>query len=122
MKLIEGNGYAIQNQMVLNENYFLKATNLADLYKKDHEEEILWRVVQQISNEVKIQLDNGFIEQADKIKAFMFGEYKLEIDQKIRRLKFVGKGFAEEVNMDLIMDNESYIFKCLTELIYPYSM
>lgn len=118
-KLIEGKGYVIKRPTTFNKNHFLQADFLADMYIKKPEEEILWKIVQRISNNIEVELNTVNVEEANKVVSFTFNPYKLVLHHEIRQLNFQGPNFNEKINMDLILDNESYIFKRLTELIYP---
>lgn len=118
-KLMEGKGYQIKNPLTINKNHFIRADLLTDLHAKKPEEEVLWNIVQRISNNVEIELNSVFVDGADRILSFIFNPYKLVLHHELRQLNFHGPDFDEIINMDLILDNESYIFKRLTELIYP---
>ena len=111
--------YLLHNHAMFYINSFLNAKQLTDLYTRTREEEILWRLLTRISNEVKIDLDNIYVDEAKKISAYRFKHYYVEIDRELRNLYFSGPGFKELLNLDLVIDNETYIFKRLAELIYP---
>lgn len=119
VKQIEGIGYKVNNHAMIPSSTFLKANFLADLHPKSEEEYILWKIVNRISNNVRVHLDHRFIDLANKVSSFEFEAYRLDIHQGKRELLFKGDGFEEKINMDLILDNESYIFQRMVELIYP---
>ena len=111
--------YLLNNHSIFYSNPFLNAKHLTDLYTKTREEEIIWRLLNRISNEVKIELDSLYVDEAKKILAYRFKNYYLEIDRDARDFYFSGPGFREWFNLDLILDNETYVFKRLAECIYP---
>lgn len=113
------NEYLVNNHAMFYSNSFLYAKHLTDFYKKTREEEILWRLLNRISNEVKIKLDSLYVDKAKKILAYRFKNYDLEIDRDARNFYFSGPGFRERFNLDLVVDNETYVFKRLAECIYP---
>lgn len=118
-RMIQGNMHRIEQLLTINEHSFLQASYLADMYIKNREETILYRMIQRISNDIIVELDHVFVEKARRITAFVFGKYKLTLRNTQRELIFTGPDFIEPINMDLILDNESYIFKRMTELVYP---
>lgn len=118
-KEIEGNGYQISNHFTVYTNHFFKANSMADLHLKTEEEQILWRIVNRISNNVHVKLDNVHIDKADRIVSFVFDKYELKIDSINDQLIFSGVNFNEVLDIAMILDNESYIFKWMIELIYP---
>ncbi|MHA6259120.1 DUF2357 domain-containing protein [Sporosarcina sp. CAU 1771] len=118
-KLIEGKGYRIHHHATVNKNNFLRADSLTNTFSKTLEEKILWKMVQRISNDVQVNLDNVFVDEASRVKSFEFDKYKLEIHHETRRLSFISKDFSESIDMAMILDNESFIFKRMVELIYP---
>jgi len=117
-KLIEGKGYRIHHQATVYTNNFLQADSLANLHSKTEEEDILWKIVQRISNDVQVNLDDLYVDDANRVVSFMFAKYRLEIDHKQRKLVFIGGDFRETIDMILILENESLIFKRMNELIY----
>ncbi|WP_391119204.1 DUF2357 domain-containing protein [Psychrobacillus sp. L3] len=118
-KVIEGNGYQINNHTTVYTNYFFQANMLVDLHSKSEEEFILWKIVNRISNDVQVNLDTRYIDQANKIESFAFGNYVLEMQPKLGELWFISEDFKEIMQMALIRENEVYIFKRMIELIYP---
>ncbi|QUW20479.1 restriction endonuclease-like protein [Sporosarcina sp. Marseille-Q4063] len=118
-KLIEGKGYRIHNQATVYANNFLRADMLANLHSKTEEEDIIWKITQRISNDVRVNLDDVFVDRASQVVSFTFDKYILDIHNERRQLEFSSDGFKEILNMDLILENESFIFKRLIELIYP---
>lgn len=119
LKKIAGKGYTVNNYTMVPSSTFLQANSIAELHPKSEEEYILWKLVNRLSNNALVNLDNRFIDLAGKVSSFEFDAYKLELHHGIRRLSFISEGFQEEINMDLILDNESYIFQRMVELIYP---
>ena len=121
-KQIAGMGYSVNNHTMVPISTFLQANSLAELHTKSKEERILWKIANRISNNVRLTLDHHFIDQAKSIRSFEFDAYRLEMHHRSRELRFIGEGFEEVINMDLILDNESYIFQRMVELIYPKSI
>jgi len=118
-KIIEGKGYSIRHQATVNKNNFLQADSLTNMHSKTVEETILWNIVQRISNDVQVNLDNIFVDRASRVVSFTFHKYSLEIDHVRRRLRFIGDDFNEEIDMVLILENESFVFQWMSEMIYP---
>ncbi len=117
--MIKGKGYRFRQLTTVNKNYFKQAKYLADMYVKKREEDVLCRILQRISNEVVVNLNNIFVDQANYVKSFTFDQYKVEILHENRQLWFTGENINELIDMALISDNSSYIFKRVIELIYP---
>ncbi|MBO0602631.1 restriction endonuclease-like protein [Sporosarcina sp. E16_3] len=117
-KLIEGKGYHIHHQATVYANNFLQADSLASLHSKTVEEDILWKIVQRVSYDVRVNLDDVFVDRASRVLSFTFDKYILEIHHKMRQLVFIGENFRESIDMVLIQENELFIFKWMTELIY----
>ncbi|WP_432362385.1 DUF2357 domain-containing protein [Sporosarcina sp. UB5] len=118
-KKIDGMGYEVDNHAMIPYSSFLQANSLAELHTKNEEELILWKIVNRISNNVLVNLDHRIINLAKRVISFEFDAYRLEMHHDERELLFMGRGFEEKINMDLILDNESYIFQRMVELIYP---
>ncbi|TQR18654.1 restriction endonuclease-like protein [Psychrobacillus vulpis] len=118
-KAIAGNGYQINNHATFYTNYFFQANTLVDLHSKSEEEFTLWKIVNRISNNVQVNLDHEYVDQANKIVSFTFEKFVLEIHPNLGELWFTGDDFKEIMQMALIRENESYIFKRMIELIYP---
>lgn len=117
--LIVGNGYHIKQHSKVNVNSFFGADSLANLHSKNEEEDVLWRIVKRISNNVEVILDNDNVASASKVIEFRFDNYKVRLHHPERQLVFSGENFNEILSMDLLLENESFVFKQLTEFIYP---
>ena len=121
-KQIAGMGYSVNNHTMVPISTFLQANTFAELRTNSEEERILWKLVNRISNNVRLTLDHQIIDQAKSIRSFEFDAYRLELHHGTRELRFIGEDFEEVINMDLIFDNDSYIFQRMVELIYPKSI
>lgn len=118
-KLIESKGHRIQHQATVYTNNFFQADSLANLHSKTKEEDILWKIVQRISNDVRVNLDDVYVGKASRVFSFTFDKYILEIHHERRQLVFIGENFKDTVDMVLIHENEEFIFKWMIDLIYP---
>jgi predicted component of viral defense system (DUF524 family) len=118
-RTIAGKGYRINNHATVYTNNFFNANMLVDLHSKSQEELILWKIVNRISNDVQVNLNDVYVDQASRIVSFEFKNYVLEMHYELGELWFIGEDFKEIMKMALIRENESYIFKRMIELIYP---
>ncbi|WP_432352934.1 DUF2357 domain-containing protein [Sporosarcina sp. A2] len=117
-KLVVGMGNSVTNNTKVNLNNFLVADTLANLHSKSREEDILWRMLKRVANNVIVILDNTNITNAKNVISFQFDKYELKVIHSQRQLEFVGEGIKETFSMDLIIENEMYIFKSIVKLIY----
>ncbi|MDW0111141.1 restriction endonuclease-like protein [Sporosarcina aquimarina] len=117
-KLIEARGFCVPHNTRVNRNNFFRANSIANLHSKTEEEDKLWRMLNRISNDVEVILDSENISSATKIISFKFDKYELKLNHLERQLEFVGEDLVETFNMDLAIENETYIFQRIVELIY----
>ncbi len=117
-KIIEGKGVVLSQNTKVNLNNFLTADSLANLHSKTEEEDRLWRILKRVSNNVEVILDSTDIANAKHVTGFKFDKYELKILHPERQLEFISKEDTERFNMDLVIENEVYLFQRIVELIY----
>ena len=80
---------------------------------------VLCKIVNRVSSVVQVKLNDKYVDKASRNVFFEFTDYVLEIHRELRELWFMGIEFKEVISIEEILKNDSYIFKCLIELIYP---
>lgn len=109
--------YGISSYILTTLNVLKDATELPELFMKSIEELVLWRMLRRVSDQINLELDDSFLDQATRIKEYKIKDIRVILHKDEQLIKFVRNNHKREVLVPDLMKNPSGVFRVLMEVL-----
>lgn len=109
--------YGIATYIMTTLKMLQEATELPELFMKSTDEMILWRILRRVSDQIKVELDQPIIDQAQTIKTYRFNNILIKINRQQNELLFMNNQISKSVPLDLLKKKPTNVFKELVSIM-----
>ncbi|AZV64112.1 restriction endonuclease-like protein [Peribacillus frigoritolerans] len=103
--------YGIATYMMTTLSLLNEAKELPELYMKNKQETTLWRMLRRISDQVEINLDNEFLDEALGVGTFSFKGIEIHLDKEKQILCIRNDSGERVLGTDLLLHQPSKVFR-----------
>ncbi|MEO2075902.1 MAG: restriction endonuclease-like protein [Bacillus sp. (in: firmicutes)] len=109
--------YGISNYVLTTLHSLKEATELPELFMKTEEEMILWRMLRRVSDRIKVDLDESYLDQASRVREFGIKGIKVRMNKTEGMMEFIKYDMQKSVQLDEIQKNPTGVFRVLMALL-----
>lgn len=102
-------GYGISVYTMTTLNTLQEAKELPELFMKSKEEITLWRMLRRLSNRIRFDLDDRYLDKASKIEAYRMKDIVIKLAD--HQLVIAKGGKSKTLPMDDLLKQPSMVFK-----------
>ncbi len=103
--------YGIATYMMTTLSLLNEAKELPELYMKNKQETILWRMLRRISDQIEINLDNKVLDEALGVGTFSFKGIEIHLDKEKQTLDIRNDSQERVMGADLLIHQPSKVFR-----------
>lgn len=111
-------GYGIGNYIITTLNALKEAKELPELFMKNKADMILWRMLQRIADQIKLELDTTMMDDASRIMKYRIKNITIICDERKSILLLTNLNERKIFAFDDLYKNPSYVFKQLVKMLY----
>jgi uncharacterized protein len=116
-QLIQPVKYGIATYMMTTLTQLKEAKELPELFMKNQQEMILWRMLRRVSDRIKIQLNDETLDKASAIETYSFKDIEVLLNRDKQSVS-IKRGHEERiVSVDELIQQPSLVFKKLLSLM-----
>lgn len=110
-EIIKPVGYGISVYTMTTLNTLKDAKELPELFMKSKEEVTLWRMLRRLSDRIRFDLDDRYLDKASKIKAYRIKDIVLNLDYDQNFLAIAKENVRKVVKLEELRKQPSKVFK-----------
>ncbi len=107
--IIKPVGYGISVYTMTTLNTLKEAKELPELFMKSKEEVTLWRMLRRLSNRIRFDLDDRYLDKASRIEAYRIKDIVIKLAD--RQLVIVKGNESKKLQIDYLLKQPSVVFK-----------
>lgn len=108
-------GYGISVYTMTTLNTLKEAKELPELFMKSKEEIALWRMLRRLSDRIRFDLDDRYLDKASKIKAYQIKDIVIKIEGE--QLAITRGTERKTLPIDALLKHPSMVFKEMVRLM-----
>ncbi len=103
--------YGIASNIITTFNQLTSAKELPELYMKNHQETVIWRMLRRISDEIKVQVNNHNLDYASNVDQFSFYDLTIKLEEDTSTILIVKGNEERTISSELLIRYPSIVFK-----------
>jgi uncharacterized protein len=117
-KIIKPVGYGISVYTMTTLNTLKEAKELPELFMKSKEEVTLWRMLRRLSDRIRFDLDDRYLDKASKIKAYRIKNIVLNLDYDQNILNITKGHVSKTLKLEDLHKQPSMVFKEILKMMW----
>jgi hypothetical protein len=110
-------GYGIRVYTITTLNILKQAKELPELFMKSREEVTLWRMLRRISNRVRTELDDDYLDQATEIQGYRIKDVRIDLDNSNEMLRLSRHQNTKDISIEWLRKQPTHVFKEMISFI-----
>jgi uncharacterized protein len=98
-------------------NTLKEAKELPELFMKSKEEVTLWRMLRRLSDRIRFDLDDRYLDKASKIKAYRIKDIVLHLDHDRNILNITKGHVSKTLKLEDLQKQPSMVFKEILKMM-----
>ncbi|WP_413299669.1 restriction endonuclease-like protein [Bacillus sp. 1P10SD] len=115
--IIKPVNYGISSYVLTTLNSLQEATELPELFMKSEEEMILWRMLRRVSDQIKLDLDDAYLDHASQVSEYGIKEIKVRMNKTEGIVEFVKNDVPKVVEIEELHKNPTRVFRVLMDMV-----
>lgn len=109
-------GYGIASYMMTTLDALKDARELPELFMKSPEEKAVWRMLRRVSDQIKVELDKGNVDEASRIIEYGAKDLSIRFSREKQIISFIRGRNEKEVPFGELRKNAARVFKALMQM------
>jgi len=109
--------YGIANYILTTLHSLKESTELPELFMKSKEEVSVWRVLRRISDQIKLDLDDQWLDHASSVTEYRIKDIIITMDQDRREMMLNNGSLQERIPIEKLERNTSAVFRLLIDML-----
>jgi hypothetical protein len=110
--------YGVSSYILATFNTLKEARELPELFMKSNEEMAIWRMLRRVSDRIKLDLDDTFLDQASQVIEYKIKDISVLMKKTERKMIFSKDGENREVTIDELEKNPTGVFRVLMGMLF----
>ncbi|MBS4193213.1 restriction endonuclease-like protein [Bacillus sp. FJAT-49705] len=110
-------GYGIANYIMTTLNTLQESKELPELFMKSKDEMILWRILRRVSDQIKLDLDAAYVDEAKNVMEYEIKDISIQLKPVEQEIILTNRNVSRSMSLEVLERNPTAVFKVLVELL-----
>ncbi|MEH7544926.1 restriction endonuclease-like protein [Neobacillus vireti] len=109
--------YGISSYILTTLNTLKEAKELPELFMKSKDEMQVWRMLRRVSDQIKLDLNHAYLDQASQITEYSIKEIRVRMNKGKSKIEFIKNKEIKTVEVEELEKNPTGVFRVLMAIL-----